>query len=60
MTGKPREPPAIDLSGVHLRPLRMADVAALHGYFEELSRVPGQPHDFYVYGLLRSDWGWGS
>lgn len=35
MTSKPCEPPTIDLSGVRLRPLRMADVAALHGYLRD-------------------------
>jgi ribosomal-protein-alanine N-acetyltransferase len=35
MTNKPHEPPTIDLSGVRLRPLRMADVAALHGYLRD-------------------------
>ena len=32
---KSREPPTIDRSGVRLRPLRMADVAALHGYLRD-------------------------
>ena len=35
MTDKPREPPTIDLSGVRLRPLRLADAAALHGYLRD-------------------------
>jgi len=35
MTDKSREPPTIDLSGVRLRPLRMADAAALHGYLRD-------------------------
>jgi [ribosomal protein S5]-alanine N-acetyltransferase len=35
MINVPREPPTIDLSGVRLRPLRMADVAALHGYLRD-------------------------
>lgn len=35
MTDKPREPPTIDLGTVRLRPLRMADAAALYGYLRD-------------------------
>ncbi len=35
MTDEPRHPPTIELEGARLRPLRMADAAALHAYLRD-------------------------
>lgn len=35
MAVKPQHPPTIDLNGVHLRPLRIADAAALYAYLRD-------------------------
>src|SRR3954466_6289936 len=35
MADKPQQPPTIDLDGARLRPLRMADAAALYAYLQD-------------------------
>ena len=46
MADKPQRPPTIELDGARLRPLRMADAAALYAYLRdpvvtELTSYPG-------------------
>jgi hypothetical protein len=35
MADKPRQPPTIELDGARLRPLRVADAAALYAYLRD-------------------------
>jgi RimJ/RimL family protein N-acetyltransferase len=54
MTDKPREPPTIDLSGVRLRPLRMADAAALHGYLRDPAVIELTSYPFVSVSMVEA------